>query len=165
MNGPLLSSFEQLRSLLEGRRPVSSSSRSMRSLSSLSKHSEARRNSASTSLIRIALRFRRCCSLKQRCQPAIICEDVELASDRVAAGGHSGLQETIPNDNAASDSVESVQFIFRVWRTRPELAGRWECRDRHSSTNPGRSRKTSLRRLHRPSSSARGRVGAKPRVP
>jgi hypothetical protein len=35
--------------------------------------------------------------------------------------------------NAASDSVESVQFIFGAWRTRLWLAGRWECRDRRWS--------------------------------
>jgi hypothetical protein len=50
------------------------------------------------------------------------------------------------------------------WRTRLWLAGRWECRDRHSSTNPRKSRRTAAQRLHCPSSSARGRVEAGPGV-
>ena len=56
------------------------------------------------------------------------------------------------------------QFTTVVWHTRPWPAGRLEYRDRLSSTNPGKFRKTSARRVHRPSFSARGRVGAKPGV-
>jgi hypothetical protein len=59
-------------------------------------------------------------------------------------------------------SQKLLQFIFGAWRTQLWLVGRWECRDRRSSTNPGKSRRTSVRRLHRPSSSARGQAGAGP---
>ena len=65
-------------------------------------------------------------------------------------------------------SLERLWFVrlnpWPTWRTRLWLAGRWVCRDRRSSTNPGRSRRTAVQRLLCPSSSARGQAGARPRV-
>ena len=79
--------------------------------------------------------------------------------------GYPGNLRACVSGNAASDSTEPAQFNFRAWRTRLWLAGRSEYRDRRPSTNSRKSRRTSAQRLHRPSFSARGQAGARPRVP